>query len=47
MPKTKDIGATVLFYIAANTDNVSIKGFTLNGDNTALTSGFTAPTGPT
>ncbi|MBK6929495.1 MAG: T9SS type A sorting domain-containing protein [Saprospirales bacterium] len=45
VPKTKDIGATVLFYIAANTDNVSIKGFTLNGDNTALTSGFTSTNG--
>ncbi|MCC6752714.1 MAG: HYR domain-containing protein, partial [Saprospiraceae bacterium] len=45
VPKTKDIASTVLFYIAANTDDVTIEGFTMDGDNPLLTSGFSSTNG--
>ncbi|HRD82868.1 MAG TPA: HYR domain-containing protein [Saprospiraceae bacterium] len=40
-----DITAAAIFYIAPNTPNVSIKGFTIDGDNTALTSGYLGTNG--
>lgn len=40
-----DITAAAIFYIAPNTSNVSIKGFTIDGDNTALTSGYLGTNG--
>ena len=43
VPGTNAVGSGEVFHIAAS--NVTISGFTIDGDNTTLTSGVTNPTG--
>ncbi|MEO6189094.1 MAG: T9SS type A sorting domain-containing protein, partial [Saprospiraceae bacterium] len=43
VPATAGISTNEIFHVAAS--NVTIKGFTINGDNTSITSGFTSTNG--
>ena len=45
IPGTAAISSGEIFHIAASTSNVTIDGFTIDGDNPSLTSGYTSTNG--